>query len=409
LRKLSVVILLALLVSGITWWLSRQDSASGWTEAELATLRSLWLASLPPPPVDPSNAAADNPQAANLGYQLFFDTRLSSNAEIACAHCHQPERNFTDGLPVAQGIASTERHAMTVVGAAYSPWQFWDGRKDSLWAQALAPLEDPAEHGGDRLLYARLIAADEDYRASYESLFGALPEIPEGELSGLSEMQQHAVDAVFANIGKSIAAYERLLVYGNSRFDDYVEAVLDDDTAAISTTLSPDEVAGLRIFIGKGQCINCHNGPLFTNHEFHNTGILPAFGTLPSLGRVSAVREARADPFNCLGEFSDDQNRDCAELKFTKTGDDLIGTHKTPSLRNVLETAPYMHAGQMMTLAEVIDQYNRAPLAIVGHNEAKPLKLSGTERRQLEAFLGSLSGPLATPPEWLERPASAID
>jgi cytochrome c peroxidase len=113
---------------------------------------------------------------------------------------------------------------------------------------------------------------------------------------------------------------------------------------------------------------------------------------------------ARADPFNCLGEFSDDPDRGCAELRYTKTGDDLIGAHKTPSLRNVAETAPYMHAGQMHTLADILDLYNRAPLALIGHNEAKPLNLSGKELRQLEAFLHSLSGTLATEPRWLTRP-----
>lgn len=408
-RKLAIVVALVSCITFGAWWLARPDADRPWTAAEVELLRSLWLGSLPPPPADPSNAVADDPRAASLGYRLFFDTRLSSNSEIACAHCHQPERMFTDGLPVAQGIGKTERHAMTVVGAAYSPWQFWDGRKDSLWSQALAPLEDPREHGGDRLQYARLIASDAGYRREYEVLFGEMPEIPDGDLNSMSPIQQHRVTTVFVNIGKSIAAYERLLVHGNSRFDTYVKAVLEHDDAQKEAALNLDEVAGLRLFIGKAQCINCHNGPLFTNHEFHNTGVLPAPGKVPALGRVSAVREARADPFNCLGEFNDSIQRDCAELRFTKTGDGLIGAQKTPSLRNVAETAPYMHAGQMMSLTAVIDQYNRAPLALIGHNEAKPLKLSGNEKRQLEEFLRSLSGPLATAPRWLTRPSPGGD
>jgi cytochrome c peroxidase len=122
------------------------------------------------------------------------------------------------------------------------------------------------------------------------------------------------------------------------------------------------------------------------------------------MGRVGAVREARADPFNCLGHFNDDPDADCAELRFARTGDELIGAHKTPSLRNVALTPPYMHAGQMNSLTEIIDQYDRAPLALVGHSEAKPLDLSRNERKQLEAFLHTLSGPLATSPEWLAAP-----
>jgi cytochrome c peroxidase len=406
------IVVIAALLAGIaltSWWLTRPDPDRPWSAGELAVLESLWLGSLPPPPPDPSNAVADDPRAARLGYKLFFDMRLSANGEISCGFCHQPERNFTDALPVAQGIGKTERHTMSVVGAAYSPWQFWDGRKDSLWSQALAPLEDPLEHGGHRLQYARVVAKDPQYRREYESLFGLLPEIPEGPWASLTEQQQHAVTTVFVNIGKSIAAYERLLVHGESRFDKYVAALMDGDEDGMRAALSADEKAGLRLFIGDAQCINCHNGPLFTNNEFHNTAVLPQPGKLPALGRVSAVREARADPFNCLGDFSDDETRECPELRFTKTGDDLIGAQKTPSLRSVTETSPYMHGGQMMTLAEVIDQYNRAPLALVGHNEAKPLSLSARERRQLEAFLGSLSAPLATDPKWLKRPPPRKD
>ena len=279
-------------------------------------MRSLWLGSLPPLPADPGNAVADDSRAAQFGYELFFDARLSVNGEISCAFCHQPERLFTDSLSIAIGVGVAKRHTMSVVGAAYSPWQFWDGRKDSLWSQALGPLEDPAEHGGNRLQFARLIVADASYRGEYEALFGPLPDIPDTDV--LTEDDQRAVNRVFSNLGKSIAAYERKLLPGESRFDKYVRAVLENDDFGQQDTLSEDEIAGLRLFIGDAQCIHCHNGPLFTNNEFHNNGVLPAPGTVPALGRVSAVRLARADPFNCLGEFSDDTVKDCAELRFTR-------------------------------------------------------------------------------------------
>ncbi|MBK9210020.1 MAG: cytochrome-c peroxidase [Anaerolineales bacterium] len=153
------------------WAQSRQTS---WSEAEVVTLKSLWIGSLPALPPDPSNLYADNSRAAEFGQKLFFDTRLSSNSEVACATCHKPELMFSDGLPLAQGVGTTSRKTMTIIGTAYSPWMFWDGRKDSQWAQALGPLESAVEHGGTRAQYAHLI--DEVYRAEYESIFGSLPD-----------------------------------------------------------------------------------------------------------------------------------------------------------------------------------------------------------------------------------------
>lgn len=394
-RKIGGILAIAVLLASAVFWIMRPPAPGAWTEVEITLLRSLWIGSLPPLPADPSNAVADDPRAARLGQRLFFDTRLSANGAVACATCHRPELLFTDGLDVALGVARGERHTMGLAGVAYSPWMFWDGRKDSLWSQALAPLENPLEHGGNRTQFTELLVSDEHYRAEYEALFGDFP-----ELSG----QESAVTEVFVNMGKAIAAYERLLLPGESPFDRYVQTLLGNDERKVESMLSEDELAGLRLFVGKAQCVNCHNGPLFTNNEFHNTAVLPAPAKLPSMGRVAAVREARADPFNCLGNFSDDPDADCAELRFARTGDDLIGAHKTPSLRNVALTAPYMHAGQMNSLAQIIDQYDRAPLSLVGHSEAKPLSLSRNERQQLEAFLHTLSAPLATSPEWLVAP-----
>ena len=393
-RKTGIFAVIGILLAVNAFWMVRSSDQGPWSEAELALIRSLWIDSLPPVPEDPSNAVADDPRAARLGQRLFFDTRLSENGAVACATCHQPELLFTDGLDVAEGVAIGERHTMGLIGVAYSPWMFWDGRKDSLWAQALAPLESPVEHGGSRVQFVELLIADHNYRTAYEAIFGAVPELS----------APNAVTGTFVNMGKAIAAYERLLLPGASRFDRYVEALAEENGTLADSILSDDEVAGLRLFIGDAQCINCHNGPLFTNNEFHNTAVLPVAGKLPSLGRVGAVREVYADPFNCLGDFSDQSGGNCAELRFARTGDDLIGTHKTPSLRNVALTAPYMHAGQMQTLAEIIDQYNRAPSALVGHNEAKPLNLSRRERKQLEAFLLTLNSPIATAPEWLQAP-----
>jgi cytochrome c peroxidase len=264
-----------------------------WTEAEISLLRGLWIGSLPALPPDPSNAYADDPRAAALGERLFFDTRFSTNGEVSCATCHLPELMFTDGLPLAEGVGMTTRKTMTIIGTAYSPWQFWDGRKDSQWAQALAPLESAVEHGGSRTQYVHLIAAD--YRAEYEAIFGSLPDFSDRtrfpEAAGpvedpvaraawdsMSPADREAVTQVFVNMGKAIAAYERLVKPGPARFDRYVEALLNGDSRTAKSTLTADEAAGLRLFIGEAQCIQCHNGPLFTNNDFHNTGVPRAAG-----------------------------------------------------------------------------------------------------------------------------------
>jgi len=358
-----------------------------WTQAEIAVLKSLWLKSLPDLPPDRSNAVADNPIAAEFGRQLFHDARLSANGGVSCATCHQVERRFTDGLQKGQAIGTTARHTPSIVGTAYSPWQFWDGRRDSQWAQALAPLEDPNEHGTDRAAVIGLIAEDVGYRRTYESLFGALPD--------LSDPEPVALNTAFANVGKSIAAFERTLMPTSSRFDDYVAAVVGAAADRQSELLGDDEIRGLRLFIGAANCTQCHNGPLFTNHEFHNTGVISFPGDVPDKARVAGVAEVLTSEFNCRSVYSDDPERQCDELEFARTGVDLIGAQKTPSLRNLENTAPFMHQGQLATIADVLAHYNEAPDAMIGHNEAEPLGLSDPELVHLEAFLATLAAPVS--------------
>ena len=179
---------------------------------------------------------------------------------------------------------------------------------------------------------------------------------------------------------------ERRLLPGPSRFDAYVATLRGAETSG--DILTPKEIRGLRLFIGKANCTQCHNGPLFTNHEFHNTGVLSFPGEPPDKGRVQGVREVMADPFNCLGPYSDGEANDCAELDFVRTGPELIGAMRTPSLRNLEGTAPFMHKGQLETLGDVLEHYNEAPAAMIGHNEAKPLRLGKRDLSDLEAFLG---------------------
>lgn len=344
-----------------------------WSDAERRLIGALSLSMLPDLPPDPSNAVADDPAAAALGEKLFFDTRLSADGTVACASCHQPDLGFQDGLPLGQGVGVSVRRTMPLAGMAYSPWLFWDGRADSLWAQALGPLENPLEHGTTREHVVAVVFAH--YAEAFEAVFGAAPEDLE-------------LDRAFANVGKAIAAYERTLMPTRTRFDDYADAIA---VGAASSALNKTEKEGLALFIGKAGCINCHNGPLFSDHDFHNTGVPQAAGLAEDRGRTVGAVQVLDDPFNCLGPYSDAAPDECVELSFIKrTGHELERAFKTPSLRGAANRAPYMHAGQIATLDDVIEHYNAAPEAPMGHSELRPIGLTKAEKEALMAFLGTL-------------------
>jgi cytochrome c peroxidase len=412
---------------------SEQQSAAGavrWSAEEKAVLASLSLKRLSPVTVDPSNAVEQRSPAIDLGRRLFSDARLSRNGAVSCASCHDPGRQFQDGLSVSHGVGTGSRRAMPIVGAGHGPWLFWDGRKDSLWAQALGPLEDAVEHGTTRTRVAHLVALN--YRLDYEALFGALPRLeglpddagPKGtateqaEWAAIDAGRRADVSRVFANVGKAIAAFEKSLQHTPTRLDGYIDAVLRGDAAA-SGQLRADEVRGLRLFIGKAQCVSCHNGPLLSDQQFHNTGVPPRDATRPDRGRAAATALVRNDEFNCLGPFSDARPEQCQELRFMVMDDPALeGAFKTPGLRGVADRAPYMHAGQFATLEQVMRHYVAAPHAAVGHSElthrhagaarAKhaeraPIDLNDAEIADLVSFLGTLSADrpsaVAAPPQ----------
>lgn len=386
-------------------WIYRPVSPRPWTDADKEILLSLALSSLPALAPDASNAVADNADAVIMGNRLFFDTRLSANGEVSCAICHQPDINFTDGRQKGRGVGTSKRNTRGIVGVAYSPWLYWDGRRDSLWAQALSPMEDPNEHASNRMHIVRLVTEESAYRTLYQQLFGAAPDFsdrdrfpanaaPFGQYEATWRDMSHAdrelVNVAFANLGKAIAAYERTLLPEETRFDRYVEAVVAGDLELQGQLLSKQEILGLQLFVGKARCTECHNGPLFTNNEFHNTGVISFPQELPDRGRIDGVREVQLNEFNCLGEYSDDPLRSCPELSFVRTGVELIGATRTPTLRGISLTAPYMHQGQLATLSDVMTHYNRAVDAMIGHNEAEPLSLTWPELDRLEAFLLTL-------------------
>jgi cytochrome c peroxidase len=376
------------------------------SDAEKATIASLALSALPLLEPDTTNRFADDPGAAALGSTLFFDQKLSRDGTVSCSTCHKIERQFQDDLPLAVGVGRTNRRTMPLAGVAYNAWFFWDGRRDSLWSQALTPLENPLEHAGNRAAYAHYIEAR--FGERYERIFGPLPDLSavpanatplgadaeKAAWASMTDSQRDGVNRVFVNIGKAIAAFERSLMPPPTRFDSFAEALASGTEPQGDAALSDGEVQGLKLFIGRANCVTCHNGPLFTDGSFHNVGVPPAGNLPPDRGRIDAVAEVEADPFNCLGSYRDGGPDACGELRFIrKTGEELVRAFKTPSLRGAATRPPYMHAGQFATLEQVVANYLDAPASVEGTTEQHPVQLSERERAALVAFLKTLGGP----------------
>ena len=375
-----------------------------WSGEEIKLLRSLSLSSLPPLPKDPSNKYADDPRAIVFGKKLFFDKKFSANGKVSCGTCHIPEVGFTDKLPLAKGMGTTTRRTMPLIGSAYNAWFFWDGRKDSLWSQAIGPIESSVEHGFTRSMCAHLIA--DKYKREYEEIFGKLPKIDHktcppkaspgtgnpAALKAWNAMKpedRDAVSRIYANIGKAIAAFVRQILPQPAPFDRYVDAVVNNDLEAADKLMKRDAVDGLRLFIGRAKCTSCHMGPLFTNSSFHDVGL----GNAKDQGRAEGIGMVLADEFNCLGKYSDAKPEECLELRFIDTNSAKYRrAFKTPTLRNVAERPPYMHAGQLKSLSEVLFFYRRSSSHELEHDG-----LSNNELSKIEIFLRTLSGPISFP------------
>jgi cytochrome c peroxidase len=196
-------------------------------------------------------------------------------------------------------------------------------------------------------------------------------------------------------MGKAIAAFVRTIMPQPAPFDRYVEQVLSDKPVSSRTALTEKEARGLRLFIGKAKCTNCHNGPLFTNGDFHNLGVPPKDPNKPDKGRAAAITEVLSSEFNCFSKYSDAEPGECLELRFIDTAAErYVGAFKTPTLRNVTERPPYMHAGQFATVREILEFYrSKAQNPELGHD-----KLTDIELDELEAFLYALSSPLKSLP-----------
>ena len=386
-----------------------------WTPRERRI--AMRMSPLPSVPPSPTNRFADDPGARRLGQRLFFDPALSSSGEVACSTCHDPAFGFSDGRPLAKGVAMIERHTQSLLNVAYNRWFLWDGRADSLRSQALVPMEEPREMGSTRTTVAHYLFDSPTLRAAYESLFGPLPDLSDDERFplaarpmpgdmehphhrawlGMSEQDRTSIDRVFANVGKAIAAYERQLISKNSAFDRFVDGLRENDPKKLAE-LSPSAQRGFRLFIGKANCRTCHFGSNFTDREFHNTRVPPLEGQIPSdPGRHRGIEKLLASPFNAKSVYSDQRSGPVRQkLDSLVNGPRFWASFKTPTLRGVSRSAPYMHQGQFGSLRRVVEYYNTLEGAIVLDHHAEtvlvPLGLTEGEIDDLVSFLESLEG-----------------
>ena len=278
------------------------------------------------------------PEKRELGRLLYYDKRLSADGTVACATCHAPENSFTDNKPVSSGIQGQKggRSAPTVFNRAYSLAQFWDGRAKTLEEQAGGPMQNSIEMGNTHEVVVKTLKGIPGYRARFKQVFGT-------EDFGIDE------------VTKAIATYERTVLSGNSPYDRW--------KAGNKKAMTADQVRGKDIFFGKGRCDACHEGVNLTANSFHNIGV----GT-------------------------DKPNPDEGRSIVTKNPSDW-GAFKTPTLREIARTAPYMHDGSIATLEAVVDYYDKGGVANKNLDERiKPLKLSASEKKDLVEFLKALNG-----------------
>ena len=299
---------------------------------------------------------ADNPLTAEkieLGKQLYFDPRLSADNSVSCATCHDPQKGWSNGAAVATGIGGQKggRSAPTIINSGYSSFQFWDGRAMHVEGQALGPIQNPIEMNLTLEELVKKLSGIEGYRQQFQAVFGG--ETPEESITK-------------ANIAKAIGAFERTIVSGDAPYDRFKAG----DTKALSDAAQ----RGMKLFFGKANCSACHSGPHLQDGGFHN-----------------------------IGHGLDKPEPDLGRHVHSKIEGDR-GAFKTPTLREIARTAPYMHDGAFATLEEVVDYYNKGGFANPQlDEEIFALKLTDQDRADLVTFLregfSSETYPVVEPPE----------
>ncbi|MCE9578006.1 MAG: cytochrome-c peroxidase [Deltaproteobacteria bacterium] len=332
--------------------------APGLDAAQCATLAAMRGADAPPP--SPTNARADDLATATLGFLWFFDASFSRDHDLHCASCHAVERKFGDGVPVAIGLATGTRNTPSVLDAARRDHGFfWDGRADVLWAPPILALENPLEMGSTRLALAHRLA--DRYADRYAAIFGPLPDLADtvrfpdigkpGDPAwdAMAPADQDAINRVAANFGKALEAYMRKLATGPSPFDRF----LDGD----ATALTDAQRHGVEVFVSAG-CATCHGGPLLSDGGYHDLGVPAWDGVADDPGRAAGIALERAQIFAPDGPYADAP----VTIAIAAPTPEDAGALRTPSLRNVSLTGPYMHNGRFATLAEAIEFHAPAPL-----------------------------------------------
>ncbi len=351
------------------------------------------------PAADPTNRFLGNALAQQLGAQLFVDPTLSGCGTVSCQTCHLPDQGFTysagAGGPGCDGN-ETGRNPPTLLNVAHSEWFMWDGRADRLWSQALLPFLSPQEMAGNAASLRQKLAAP-PYAEDYQALFGASAEM-------------HSEDQVLTHFGKALASFQWGLQRTTSPFDRQLTSYLE---ATLAGTQEEHPLhLGLKVFIRQGQCAVCHKGAALSDQAFHNVGL--ADDTAGRGGRLGGIPVVLESPFNALGAFSDRTSGPDAlaanrlrNLELVYASPSLMeaeegrgqmeGAFKTPSLRNVALTAPYMHNGSLATLAEVVEFYNRGgdpDGSFAGTKAAtvKPLELTDEQKQALLELLELMTG-----------------
>ncbi len=350
-------------------------SLSQFSQEEIA--RILQHGPWPPPMArDPSNRVSGKREAIELGGKLFFEPRISGTGSVLCASCHVPYRAFQDSRPLAFGLKEVERNTIALVNARFYRWYGWDGANDSLWSQSIRPLLDQREMRSSAQKVAQVMRTL--FARDYEAAFGR--KLPAND------------EEILVDVGKALAAYQETLISGRTAFDDFRDALANGKP----TDYAPAAQRGLKIFVGKGNCSTCHFGPHFTNGEFADTGV-PFFvgpGRVDP-GRHTGIKKLKESPYNLLGRYNDDPARRTAVgTKHVELQHRNFGEWRVPGLRNVAQTAPYMHNGSLATLRDVVRHYSELKeerLHADGERVLKPLRLTEDEIDDLVTFLESLS------------------
>ena len=339
---------------------------------------------------DPTNRVADDPRAAAFGQALFFEKGLSP-VGMACSNCHNADHLFAEQQArPSYGSAIVKRNVPAPVRLDQARSFFWDGRADSMWSQAVVPIEDEGEMASDRVYVAHVIA--ERYRADYEALFGPLPALADSARfprsarpgteawAAMRPDDQDAVSRVLANVGKAIAAFERRLVVPGTALDRYAAGDRD--------ALTDGEKDGLKAFLDAG-CAQCHFGPRLSNDAFHALRFPTARADgLADRGRADVLPSQLTGEFTRSGRFSDAPAPPHSPLRL----DRALGAFRTPGLRGVASTAPYGHGGSFDSLHAVIEAHRLGGLppdspATIGEAEPWPQAFDPALTPRIVVFL----------------------